>query len=136
MKILQIMALFLFMSGCANAQSAATFSRLEITGDTLPAIRHVTDMKMSGDTLLFVFECEDGYGQQLLRRAVIDNSNNTISISLDMGKREDGYYTSYMPYPFISDNGALRVVGQDDCEIFTVENDSKGSKDNSVYHNI
>jgi hypothetical protein len=110
MKILQIMALFLFMSGCANAQSAATFSRLEITGDTLPAIRHVTDMKMSGDTLLFVFECEDGYGQQLLRRAVIDNSNNTISISLDMGKREDGYYTSYMPYPFISDNGALRVV--------------------------
>ena len=67
-------------------------------------------MKMSGDTLLFVFECEDGYGQQLLRRAVIDNSNNTISISLDMGKREDGYYTSYMPYPFISDNGALRVV--------------------------
>ena len=56
-------------------------------------------MKMSGDTLLFVFECEDGYGQQLLRRAVIDNSNNTISISLDMGKREDGYYTSYMPYP-------------------------------------
>ncbi len=124
MKILQIMALFLFMSGCANAQSAATFSRLEITGDTLPAIRHVTDMKMSGDTLLFVFECEDGYGQQLLRRAVIDNSNNTISISLDMGKREDGYYTSYMPYPFISDNGALRVVGQDDCEIFTVENDT------------
>ena len=81
-------------------------------------------MKMSGDTLLFVFECEDGYGQQLLRRAVIDNSNNTISISLDMGKREDGYYTSYMPYPFISDNGALRVVGQDDCEIFTVENDT------------
>ena len=124
MKILQIMALFLFMSGCANAQSAATFSRLEITGDTLPAIRHVTDMKMSGDTLLFVFECEDGYGQQLLRRAVIDNSNNTISISPDMGKREDGYYTSYMPYPFISDNGALRVVGQDDCEIFTVENDT------------
>ncbi len=57
-------------------------------------------MKMSGDTLLFVFECEDGYGQQLLRRAVIDNSNNTIGISLDMGKREDGYYTSYMPYPF------------------------------------
>ena len=29
-----------------------------------------------------------------------------------------------MPYPFISDNGALRVVGQDDCEIFTVENDT------------
>ena len=71
-------------------------------------------MKVSGDTLLFVFECEDGYGQQLHRLAVLDNSNNTISISLDMGKREDGYYTSYMPYPFISDNGALRVVGQDD----------------------
>ena len=41
-----------------------------------------------------------------------------------MGKREDGYYTSYMPYPFISDNGAIRVIGQDDCEIFTVENDT------------
>lgn len=118
------MALTLFMTGCANAQSTTTTVKLEISGEPLPAIRHVTDMKVSGDTLLFVFECEDGYGQRLLRRAVIDNANNTISISPDMGKREDGYYASYMPYPFISDNGALRVVGQDDCEIFTVENDT------------
>lgn len=81
-------------------------------------------MKVSGDTLLFVFECEDGYGQRLLRRAIIDNSDNTIKISPDMGKRDDGYYASYMPYPFISDNGAIHVVGQDDSEIFTVENDT------------
>lgn len=124
MKILSLIALSLFMSGCANAQSTTTTAKLKISGESLPAIRHVTDMKVSGDTLLFVFECEDVYGQRLLRRAVINNSNNTLNISLDMGKREDGYYTSYMPYPFISDNGALRVVGQDDCEIFTVENDT------------
>ncbi len=114
----------MFISGCANAQSTTTTAELKISGESLPAIRHVTDMKVSGDTLLFVFECEDGYGQRLLRRAIIDSTNNTIKISPDMGKREDGYYTSYMPYPFISDNGALRVVGQDDCEIFTVENDT------------
>ena len=124
MRILSVIALSLFMSGCANAQSTTTTAKLEISGEPLPAIRHVTDMKVSGDTLLFVFECEDGYGQRLLRRAIIDSTNNTIKISPDMGKREDGYYTSYMPYPFISDNGALRVVGQDDCEIFTVENDT------------
>ncbi len=124
MRILSVIALSLFMSGCANAQSTTTTAKLEISGEPLPAIRHVTDMKVSGDTLLFVFECEDGYGQRLLRRAIIDNSNNTISISPDMGKREDGYYASYMPYPFISDNGVIHVVGQDDCEIFTVENDT------------
>lgn len=81
-------------------------------------------MKVSGDTLLFVFECENGYGQRFLRRAIIDSANNTINISPDMGKREGGYYASYMPYPFISDNGAIHVVGQDDCELFTVENDT------------
>ena len=81
-------------------------------------------MKVSGDTLLFVFECENGYGQRFLRRAIIESANNTINISPDMGKREDGYYASYMPYPFISDNGAIHVVGQDDCELFTVENDT------------
>lgn len=124
MKILQLMALTLFMTGCANAQSTTTTVKLEISGERLPAIRHVTDMKVSGDTLLFVFECEDGYGQRLLRRAIIDNSDNTIMISPDMGKREDGYYASYMPYPFISDNGAIRVISQDDCEIFAVENDT------------
>lgn len=124
MKILQIIALSLFMSGCANAQSTTTTTKLKLSGEPLPAIRHITDMKVSGDTLLFVFECENGYGQRLLRRAIIDSANNTINISPDMGKREDGYYASYMPYPFISDNGALRVVGQDDCEIFTVENDT------------
>lgn len=124
MKILQLMALTLFMTGCANAQSTTTTVKLEISGEPLPAIRHLTDMKVSGDTLLFVFECEDGYGQRLLRRAIIDNSDNTIKISPDMGKREDGYYASYMPYPFISDNGAIRVISQDDCEVFAVENDT------------
>ncbi|MDE6117421.1 MAG: TolB-like 6-bladed beta-propeller domain-containing protein [Duncaniella sp.] len=124
MKILSVIALSLFMSGCANAQSPTTTAKLEISGEPLPAIRHVTDMKVSGDTLLFVFECEDGYGQRLLRRAIIDSANNIINISPDMGKREDGYYASYMPYPFISDNGAICVVGQDDCEIFAVENDT------------
>ena len=124
MKILSVIALSLFMSGCANAQSTTTSVKLEISGEPLPAIRHVTDMKVYGDTLLFVFEREDGYGQRLLRRAIIDRANNTISISPDMGKREDGYYASYMPYPFISDNGAIHIVGQDDCELFTVENDT------------
>lgn len=124
MKILPIIALTLFMSGCANAQSTITTAKLKISGEPLPAIRHVTDMKVSGDTLLFVFECENGYGQRLLRRAIIDSTNNTINISPDMGKREDGYYASYMPYPFISDNGAIHIVGQDDCELFTVENDT------------
>lgn len=124
MKILQIIALTLFMSGCANAQSTTTTTKLKLSGEPLPAIRHITDMKISGDTLLFVFECEDGYGQRLLRRAIIDSDGNTINISPDMGKADDDYYMSYMPYPFISDNGALRVVGQDDCEIFTVENDT------------
>lgn len=125
MKILSIIALSLFiMSGCANAQSTITTTKLKISGEPLPAIRHVTDMKVSGDTLLFVFECENGYGQRFLRRAIIDSANNTINISSDMGKREDGYYASYMPYPFISDNGAIHVIGQDDCELFTVENDT------------
>lgn len=125
MKILSIIALSMFiMSGCANAQSTITTTKLKISGEPLPAIRHVTDMKVSGDTLLFVFECENGYGQRFLRRAIIDSANNTINISPNMGKREDGYYASYMPYPFISDNGAIHVVGQDDCEFFTVENDT------------
>lgn len=124
MKILQIMALTLFMTGCANAHSTTTTTKLKISGEPLPAIRHITDMKISGDTLLFVYECEDGHGQRLLRRAIIDSTNNTISISPEMGQREDGYYASYMPYPFISDNGAIHIVGQDDCEIFTVENDT------------
>ncbi|MGN0220029.1 MAG: hypothetical protein ACI4AX_07075, partial [Muribaculaceae bacterium] len=98
--------------------------KLKISGESLPAIRHVTDMKVSSDTLLFVFEREDGYGQRLLRRAIIDSANNTINISPDMGKQECGYYASYMPYPFISDNGTIHIIGQDDCEIFTVENDT------------
>ncbi|WP_297063840.1 hypothetical protein [uncultured Duncaniella sp.] len=124
MKILQIIGLTLFMSVYASAQSTTVAEKLDIIGEPLPAIRHITDMKMSGDTLLFVFECEDGYGQRLLRRAIIDSANNTIKISPDMGKREDGYYASYMPYPFISDNGAIRVISQDDCEIYAVENDT------------
>lgn len=51
MKIFLIMALTLFMSGCANAQSTSTPVKLDVVGETLPAIRHINEMKMSGDTL-------------------------------------------------------------------------------------
>ena len=79
---------------------------------------------MKGDTLFFVYEDEDGYGQRLLRRAVADTKSHTLRVSPDMGKRENGYFISYMPYPFITDNGSMRIISQDDCEIFTLENDT------------
>ncbi len=124
MKIFQIMALILFMSGCANAQSTSTPVKLDVVGETLPAIRHINEMKMSGDTLFFVYESEDGYGQRLLRRAVADTKRHILRVSPDMGKREDGYFVSYMPYPYIADNGSVCVISQDDCEIYTIENDT------------
>lgn len=124
MKILHLLALSLFMSGCANAQSSTSTINFDILGDELPAIRHMVDMKIVGDTLLFTYESEDGYGQRLLRRAVIDSMNNTLVVSPDMGKREDGYFASYMPYPFIANDSTIRVVSQDDCEIYTIENDT------------
>lgn len=124
MKKLEIIAISLIISGCANAQSSILSSKLEILGDELPAIRHIVDLKVNGDTLLFTYEGENSYGQRLLRRAVIDSKNNTLVISPDMGKREDGYFASYMPYPFIADDSSIRVISQDDCEIYTIENDT------------
>lgn len=124
MKIFLIMALTLVMSGCANAQSTSSPVKLDVVGETLPAIRHINEMKMSGDTLFFVYEGEDGYGQRLLRRAVVDTKIHTLRVSPDMGKREDGYFVSYMPYPFIADGGSVCVISQDDCEIYTIENDT------------
>ena len=124
MKILPIIALTLFMLGCANAQSTITTTKLKISGEPLPAIRHITDMKVSGDTLMFVCEREDGHGQRFLRRALISLTDNIINVSSDIGRLEDGYYASYMPYPFISDNGAISVIGQDDCEIYSIINDT------------
>lgn len=124
MKTLYIIALSLIMSGCANAQPSTAFSKFDAAGESMPAIRHMVDMKVSGDTLLFVYESENGYGQRLLRRAVIDRNNNALVVSPDMGKRENGYFASYMPYPFIAVDSTIRVVSQDDCEIYTIENDT------------
>lgn len=124
MKILKTMALSILMPVCANAQSTALHAKFDVAGNALPAIRHMTDMKMTGDTLLFVYEGHENNGQRCLRRAVVDRDSNTIKVSPDMGKRYDGYYVSYMPLPFIADNGSIRVIGQDDCEIYSVENDT------------
>ena len=124
MKILKTMALSMLMPVCANAQSTALHAKFDVAGNALPAIRHMTDMKMTGDTLLFVYEGHENNGQRCLRRAVVNRDSNTIKVSPDMGKRDDGYYVSYMPLPFIADNGSIRVIGQDDCEIYSVENDT------------
>lgn len=124
MKILKILALTLFLSGCANAQSSSAHIKLDVVGETLPAIKHITEMKMSGDTLFFVYEGENGYGQRMLRRAVADIKSHTLIVSSDMGRREDGDFVSYMPYPYIAYDGSVRVIGQDDCEIYAIKNDT------------
>lgn len=118
------MALSLLISGCANAQSKRMCSSLDVVGTQLPAIRHMNDMKMSADTLLFVYECEGGYGQQYLRRAVVDTEKNKLSVSNDMGKREGGYYVSDMPYPFITSCGSIGVISRDNGEVYSVSNDT------------
>lgn len=118
------MALSLLISGCANAQSKSMCSSLDVVGTQLPAIRHMNDMKMSADTLLFVYECEGGYGQQYLRRAVVDTEKNKLSVSNDMGKREGGYYVSDMPYPFITSCGSIGVISRDNGEVYSVSNDT------------
>ncbi len=124
MRILYLLALSLLLTGSANAQSKTVSTKLDVVGNTLPTIRHITDMKVSGDTLLFVYESEGGYGQRCLRRAVIDSDNNKLKMSPDLGKRENGSYVTFMPYPFFAYNGGIRVTDQDNCAIYTVENDT------------
>ncbi len=121
-------ALFCFISvllavSCTSNAQTLTPQPLELTVETLPVIRHITDMKVSGDTLLFVYETEDGYGQRFLRSAKVDEENLTLSIGSEIGKKEDGYYTSYMPYPFLNAQNKLQIVSQDDCEIYDLSPD-------------
>lgn len=123
MKQVLVFIFALLLTGCANAQSVS-IHKLDLTGCSLPPIRHITDMKISGDTLLFVYETEDGFGQRFLRRAIIEPKCNALDISTDIGKIDGGYYASYMPYPFFDNARNIRVISQDVCEFFTVENDT------------
>lgn len=132
MKTLKIIALLALMPGCADAQSTTAETNLDITGDSLPAISHIVEMKMSSDTLLFVYESKEGYGQRFLRRAVIGFGRSQLKASPDAGKLNNGYYVSYMPYPLIADNGTIRVISKDDGEIYTVENDTALVGDKAV----
>lgn len=119
MKTLILLPLLFILIGCnANAQPTSSVKTLELTGDSLPTLRHMTDMKISGDTLYFVYETEDGFGQRFLRSATIDHENAKLNIRPEIGKKEDGYYVSYMPYPFFDTTGDVRVVSQDDGDIY------------------
>lgn len=119
MKTLIATAYLLLLVSCtANSQPTPSVKMLELTGDSLPAIRHVTDMKISGNTLYFAYETEDGFGQRFLRSAAIDHENAKLNIRPEIGKKEDGYYVSYMPYPFFDTTGDVRVVSQDDGDIY------------------
>ncbi len=125
MKILIILICALTLTSCSvNTKQSTDIQDMILSGEKLPSIRHVTEMKITGDTLWFVYETEDGHGQRFLRRALIDCDNHQLIVSSEIGRRDNGYYTSYMPYPFIADNGTIRVVSQDDCEIYSIENDT------------
>ncbi|HIY87543.1 MAG TPA: hypothetical protein H9824_02415 [Candidatus Bacteroides pullicola] len=76
------------------------------------------------DTLFFVYESEEGFGQRILQRATIDKKNRRIVIGPEIGKRDGGYYVSYMPYPFVGADGKMHVVSQDDGGIYNLVHDS------------
>ena len=114
----------LLLASCtANAHITAN-QPLTLIGNSLPPIRHITDMKAVADTLWFVYETEDGFGQRFLRKAVIDQDNNTLDVGPVLGKKSDGYYMAYMPYPVYGLDGNMQVVNQEDGEIFNCVNDS------------
>lgn len=119
MKTLATILTSLLSAFCiANAQTAVSLRKLSVAGGSLPEIRHITDMKTSGDTLYFVYETADGFGQRFLRRAIIDKDRATLDVGEEIGRRADGSYVSYMPYPFFTPDGKVRIVSQDDCGIF------------------
>lgn len=124
MKTLYLIALTVLTAVCAHAQSAIDTVRLDCTGQPLPKIQHVIEMKVLADTLFFVYETEGSFGQRVLRRATIDRQNHRLIVGPEIGKRDDGYYVSYMPYPFVGVDGKMRVITQDDGGIYSLEHDS------------
>lgn len=120
MKTFGLLILFLVLTNCAGAEPSVKITKFGTSGEPPDDIRLMTDMKVSGDTLMFVYETHDGHGQLFVRRAIIDREKHNFLISSSLGKRDDGYYTSYMPYPFTGLDGTFRIVGQDDCEIYDI----------------
>lgn len=117
---ISILSLFvLLLASSANAHHEFT-----LIGHELPTIRHITEMKAVGDTLWFVYETEDGFGQRFLRKAIVDRDNNTLDVGPEIGRRSDGYFMAYMPYPVYDIDGNVQVVNQEDGEIFICKNDS------------
>ena len=49
---------------------------------------------------------------------------DSLDISPEIGKKDDGYYMSYMPYPFIGADSRVHVISQDDREIYDITDDT------------
>ena len=68
MKHILILCALAFAS-CIGAKTAPiSTASIEIKGEPLPAIRHMIDMKMSGDTLLFTRVRDKKYPKKLNRQ--------------------------------------------------------------------
>ncbi len=124
MKTLYLIALAVLTAGYVNAQSSIDTVRFDCMGQPLPKFRHMIEMKVLADTLFFVYESEEGFGQRILRRATVDRQSHRLIIGPEIGRRNNGYYVSYMPYPFVGVNGRMRVISQDDGNIYDLADDS------------
>lgn len=129
MKVSVILSCLLFaVNYAAHSQTKVVSQNLTLGGRSLPAITHVTDMKIDGDTLYFVYETRNGYGQRFLQSALIDKANNRLEIGSGIGKKENGYYESYMPYPFFDIEKGIHVASQDVCEIYDLSTGGRLTK--------
>ncbi len=75
-------------------------------------------MKAAGDALYCVYENDGSFGQRMLGCFTINSRNRSLSYNGDFGKMPDGYWQTYMPYPFMSPAGELTVAGMDDGRVY------------------
>lgn len=119
-----ILSLLMLLASCSDNARVNANPPFTLIGDSLPPIRHITEMKAVADTLWFVYETEDGFGQRFLRKSIIDRETNTLDIGPELGKKSDGYFMAHMPYPVYDIDGNMQVVNQENGEIYGCENDS------------
>lgn len=125
LTIILFAILFVFVD-CNNSSTPriSNVTPILMSIDSLPKIKNLQDIHIVKDRLYFTYECDGGYGQQILRSYKIDFKKNSLSFDKEFFKRDNNYYKMFAPITFWNNDDQLFVVEQDNPKIYAVVNDS------------
>lgn len=110
---------------CQNKVDIVNAPTQLLSIDSIPDIKHLTDIRFHNNDVLLTYESRGSYGQQFVRQYVYDNKKAELKYKRSLFRNDNGQYDFYIPILFSDNKNDLFVVDREMPTVYKVSDEGQ-----------